>query len=171
MMRCPSAGSRPVVSVSTTISRISAPGPFCECRHDGFHLFKSMIDTLVGLHHKMRARALIHIRHLAGEYMVEGRFAHARPRQYACPLYVMRCGDDDDRVHIPFTAGFKKQWNIEDDHFRTGGGGLFDKRPLIRRDERMNNRFQPGEGRTVSAELSSETAAIDVAFGHAIGKY
>src|SRR5271167_4664941 len=92
-MRSPWKGSRPVVSVSKTISRIgfhssrrlcgsesAVPPRHCSDRpQDVAHLGAGMIETLRAIHDIVRAPAFFRIRHLFGHDGVEFLFGHARP--------------------------------------------------------------------------------------------
>src|SRR5580693_10718503 len=87
----PSTGSRPVVSVSSTISRmvLFLPAPL-QCRDHGLHLRESMVETLVGLNHEMGFCTLFGIGHLTRQDMIELVRRHPGPRQNARALHVMR---------------------------------------------------------------------------------
>src|SRR5690606_18720253 len=72
--RWPSEGSKPVVSVSRTISRIgSVSGQFCDqVEHGGAGLIKTQ-----RLDHMGGAGAFLGIRHLLGQDRLEMRLGHA----------------------------------------------------------------------------------------------
>src|SRR6185437_13479875 len=93
-IRCPSAGSNPVVSVSRTISRMIGvflgAATLAQLGQDHLDLLESVLEALVGHNHKMGFCTLFFIRHLAGMKMVELFLRHARPCQDPLALNVRR---------------------------------------------------------------------------------
>src|SRR6516164_4322295 len=87
--RCPCTGSRPVVSVSRTISRIkvsfageSILSPFHHCANaleNITHLRASVLETFRGIHYKIGARALLSVGNLVGHNGGELLLTHAGP--------------------------------------------------------------------------------------------
>src|SRR6185437_11159663 len=125
--RWPLSGSRPVVSVSRTISRAITPSlaPFArprkalapvrtlQFRDDGAHLLARMIEALAGVDDEMGAGALLLVGHLTGEDAVELGFAHPFARQDPLALHIGRRGDHDDGVHVSLAAGLEEQRDVE----------------------------------------------------------
>src|SRR5258708_25952285 len=97
--RSPCSGSRPVVWVSNTISRITSPTPASGLSHrrgesllsrhfsdrveNVVHLGPGVIEALRAIHDKIRAGALFRLRHLLAYECGEFLFGHARPRHGA----------------------------------------------------------------------------------------
>src|SRR5579862_8696505 len=82
--RCPCAGSRPVVSVSRTISRMlflcdSMPSfrHLSNPAEDFTHLHAHRVESARGIHHEIGAGALFRVRHLLGENRRKFVLAHA----------------------------------------------------------------------------------------------
>src|SRR6185312_10573731 len=115
-MRWPSAGSSPVVSVSTTISRMARTV-------SGFAATQILDDALEapeGLGAAEPARHNIvglappqRIGHLLGEDRSEQRLGHAGPGQHAAALDEGRCRDCDHPVDATRAAGLVQKRNVE----------------------------------------------------------
>src|SRR5580693_3362790 len=91
MMRCPSLGSRPVVSVSRTISRIRLPPCLraaAKLFRDPTHFRESVVQTLVRLNHEIGFCTLFGVRDLAGMDGLELFHRHARTLQYTHALHL-----------------------------------------------------------------------------------
>src|SRR5258707_15733199 len=104
--RCPWKGSSPVVSVSSTISRMSmfpasapaamggsdeSPPPPGHCSNgveDRTHIGARRLEAARRIHDEIRAAALFRVRHLLGQDRFElfhghaGAFEHARPLDF-----------------------------------------------------------------------------------------
>src|SRR5579871_1401885 len=91
-MRWPSAGSKPVVSVSRTTSRIVLAflGPPLIAQHREYHfdLIESVREALIGHNHEMGFCTFFFVGHLPRVQIVEFFFRHARTRQHALTLYM-----------------------------------------------------------------------------------
>src|SRR3954452_18422546 len=122
--RCPSPGSRPVVSVSRTISRISlrSAGPAGDRAQDSTDPALGMSKAEARLDEKMRAPTLLRIGHLLCEYCLEFFLRHARPGEDALPLHRFGRGHERDHIGISLAAGLEEQGDVEDDGRRVGVG-------------------------------------------------
>src|SRR5262249_21167476 len=169
--RWPWPGSRPVVSVSTTISRICLPAveSFLPLRHCSnadkniTHLSARSVKTLRCIHHEIRASSFFRVRHLFGKYRGEFLFGHARARENAGPLHSGRRRDHDDRVATFFPASLKQQWNVEHRYSSTFALLLGEKTFLGGANERMNDRFKLFYCGGVVKHLLSQFVAVDLA--------
>src|SRR5438874_12900384 len=96
-MRWPSAGSRPVVSVSSTTSR-NYFLPFAEEPDDRLQTAQGQPSARPGRHHKVRVLPLPIIRYLFSQNGVEANLVHPRPAQNALPLHESGCRNDEDII-------------------------------------------------------------------------
>src|SRR6476661_6185156 len=107
--RWPSAGSKPVVSVSRTTSRIFAlflgAPTIAQCGQNHFHLVESVLEALVRHNHEMRFCTLFFVGHLARMQIVEFLGRHAGTRQHPFTLDMGWRADDDNCVHVALAAG------------------------------------------------------------------
>src|SRR5436305_8995672 len=133
MMRWPSTGSRPVVSVSRTISRnrFVLWAARAQGGHDLLHLREGMVQPLVGLNHEMRLCTLFCIRHLTGQDVVELVLGHARTTKHTRALNVCRSGHHHHRVHARVAPCFEQQWDIHYHHLCAFGRGIGKELPLL----------------------------------------
>src|SRR5665811_6032 len=123
--RWPWLGSRPVVSVSRTISRMfcsllqrarESPPPFWHCSNAGedfTHLGAGVRETLRRIHHEIGAPPLFIIRHLVGHDGGELLLAHARPPEGALALHISRRRYHHHRVAALIGAGLEQQRDVE----------------------------------------------------------
>src|SRR5581483_692342 len=131
--RWPWAGSRPVVSVSRTISRIVLPlslrarrfaasrndneslsSPFWHLSHlrqNFTHLRPRRFVSLPAIHDEIGARALVGVRHLLGQQRVELLLGHARPLHHAGALRARRRRHHHHGVAAAVAAGLVQQRN------------------------------------------------------------
>src|SRR6266404_2046753 len=99
--RCPWKGSSPVVSVSSTISRMSvfphaamggsdeSPPPPGHCSNrveDRTHVGPRRLEAARRIHDEIRAAALFVVRHLLGQDRFELFYGHAGAFEHARPL-------------------------------------------------------------------------------------
>src|SRR5437660_1569973 len=103
--RCPWKGSSPVVSVSSTISRIprlqpapkekaESPAPFGHCSNgveNRTDLGAGGIEALRGIHDKIGAAAFFSVRHLLSEDRFELFHGHAGALERTHPLHLRGC--------------------------------------------------------------------------------
>src|SRR5947207_15898176 len=110
MIRWPSSGSSPVVSVSRTISRtaIFLKPALVQLGDDLLHLVKGVVQSPAGLNHKMRFCTLCCIRHLVGENVIKLVRGHLGAGQHACPLKFLGRRYDNDSIHTLISARFKE---------------------------------------------------------------
>src|SRR5436305_12974246 len=94
--RWPSFGSRPVVSVSRTISRIllRSAGPAGNRPQDRTDPALGMGKAKTRFDEKMRAPALFRIGHLLCEYRLKLLLRHARPGEHALSLHRFGRGNE-----------------------------------------------------------------------------
>src|SRR5689334_23617943 len=115
-MRWPSAGSKPVVSVSRTISRMIGiflgAAALAKLGQNHLHLLESVLEALVRHNHEMGFCTLFFVRHLARMKMVELFFRHPRPCQDPLALNMGGSADHHDRVHVSLAAGFEQKRDI-----------------------------------------------------------
>src|SRR4051812_27700284 len=115
-IRSPLFGSRPVVSVSRTISRMDALFPI-RWRRDNLqditHLRTGVIETLRGIHHEIGTAAFFCVRYLLGDDGLELLFRHSGPRQSALTLHPGRRRYHHDGIASPFAPGLIEQRNIQ----------------------------------------------------------
>src|ERR1700735_2954266 len=102
--RWPWKGSRPVVSVSSTISRMeplttplrddrresSAVAHVSDCQQNVAHLGAGVIETLRTVEHEVGAPAFFRVRHLLPQQRGKFLLAHARPLEGALALELGR---------------------------------------------------------------------------------
>src|SRR5690606_25439435 len=93
MMRWPSAGSRPVVSVSRTTSRI---GP--QDADDFFYATQGIAFSEPSLHDEVCPDALLGIGHLLSQHLRQTLLCHAGPREDAGALHEGRRAHHDGCV-------------------------------------------------------------------------
>src|SRR3984885_12697332 len=108
--RSPFVGSRPVVSVSRTISRIANP-PSRQRRnrpHQTFGLHARFVQGSVGVDHNMRAATLLGIRHLSRYYRFEFRAVGALARERPSALDLCSGADHDDEIKGLVPTRFKQ---------------------------------------------------------------
>src|SRR5580700_11805819 len=138
--RCPANGSRPVVSVSSTISRMPTlrGGPFgpparpmCRRRaaaipHESpspsrifmhkpqnvAYLRASIVELLRAIHDKVGAPAFLGIRHLLGEKRGELVLGHPRAAEDALALQLGRRRHHDDGVAAPLASGLEQERHV-----------------------------------------------------------
>src|SRR5579872_5953850 len=120
--RSPRKGSRPVVSVSRTISRMEVREPTRKDERDEGESgspgrqFSSLnqnvansradgIKTVRGIHHEMRPLSLLGVGHLPRQNAGELFLGHIGPRQNALALDFRRRRDHDNRIDALFAAG------------------------------------------------------------------
>src|ERR1700744_471473 len=124
--RWPSLGSRPVVSVSRTISRMSlrSAGPAGNGAQPRADPARRMGKAEAGVDEEMRPLALFRIGHLLCNYRPEFFLRHARPGEHPLPLHRFERDDERDRIRLRLPAGFEEEGDIEDDDRR---GGVIDE--------------------------------------------
>src|SRR3954452_6927371 len=113
--RCPCSGSRPVVSVSNTISRIdvlccesaSSSRHCSNCVKDSTHLGTGGVKALRRIHYEIGAPALLRVRHLLGKDDLKLFQRHSRPLEHTSLLHLRRGRGNDHRIDALFTAGLE----------------------------------------------------------------
>src|SRR3954452_19953463 len=124
LRRCPWNGSSPVVSVSSTISRTSAPlvprrnesPPLRHCSNGGkdrTHLRTRRLEPLRGVHDKIRTPAVFGVRHLLGQDCSQLFHGHAGALQHARALTLSRPRHHHHRVAPRVAAGLEQERNIQ----------------------------------------------------------
>src|SRR6516164_10587017 len=106
-IRCPSCGSRPVVSVSKTISRISFSPPLSvytpalpsdrqplgtQESDDRAQSVQTQAPTQTGRHNKVGAPTFLTIRHLITQDRRQALFRYTGSSQHSLTLHQARCG-------------------------------------------------------------------------------
>src|SRR5438067_13386750 len=127
--RSPRSGSRPVVSVSRTISRISCNRTFDESGSSLRHLSSLIenvpdsrthrVEAVRSIHHEIRTFALFGVRQLPRQDGVELLDSHIVARQDSLPLNFRRGRDHDHRIDAFLAAGLKQQRHIDHGDGRT----------------------------------------------------
>ena len=144
--RCPSAGLRPVVSVSRMISRISrrisfrAPPPG---RAGSRVLRARRLKRTVGVDDHMRPAPFFPIGKLPRDNPLEARQCHACAGQRPALLHSFRRADDENEVDRLVGAGFEQQRHVDDASRRALGRGAREEFPPRLPDERMDDPFEP----------------------------
>src|SRR3954447_15498299 len=143
--RCPCWGSNPVVSVSTTISRIARldrVGESVPARHfsdrlqNRTHLFARRFNSLRRVHDKIGPPTLLRIRHLLGENGLELLDGHARTRKDTRSLRFGGCGNHHHCVHPPLALGLEQERNVQNDKLFVPRLRLMDEDVFSRPHER-----------------------------------
>src|SRR5712671_777527 len=106
-MRWPSAGSRPVVSVSSTISRKLSSPPVAEESDDRLQTAQGEAATGPGRHHEIRALPLPMIRHLISQNSIQANLGHPRPPHDTLPLHEGGRRNDEHIIAPALGARFK----------------------------------------------------------------
>src|ERR1044071_8049474 len=90
-IRCPSAGSNPVVSVSRTISRMVGvflgAAALAKLGHDHLYLLESVLEAFVRHNHEIGFCTFFFVGHLARMQVVELLLGHPRPCQDPLALH------------------------------------------------------------------------------------
>src|SRR5208282_562604 len=183
-MRWPSAGSSPVVSVSSTISRIMPP----RLPHEAHarrpvppalaaHHFDDMRDPAQavplaepGFDHEMRAPALLAVRHLTLENALETLERHARTGQHPLGLDKGGCRHHHHGIAAPRAPVLEEKRDVEDDEPRALCRPAAEEAPLARAHEGVNDAFEPREGGRLIEDDAAERLAIDHAVHDRAGK-
>src|SRR5271156_3041141 len=114
-MRWPLLGSRPVVSVSSTISRNLPSPPFAEESDDRLQTAQGQTAGRPSLHHEIRALSLPMIRKLFFQNGVQANLGHPRAPHDTLPLHERRCRNDEHIIAPPLSTGLKQQGDVEHD--------------------------------------------------------
>src|SRR5271163_4408091 len=114
-IRWPSPGSRPVVSVSSTISRNLPSPPFAEESDDRLQTAQGHTTARPGLHHEIRALSLPTIRKLFFQNGVQANLGHPRAPHDTLPLHEGGCRNDEHIIATPLSTGLKQQRDVEHD--------------------------------------------------------
>src|SRR5689334_3775194 len=129
--RWPWAGSRPVVSVSRTISRmlcaVESVTPFWHfsySRKNFTYLRTCRIESFRCIHDEIRAFSFFRVRHLVCRNPCQLLCSHAGTLENTRALNVFRRGYDHHGVAAPITAGFEQQGNIQHCDWRIFPFGL-----------------------------------------------
>src|SRR6516164_5822687 len=128
-IRCPSCGSRPVVSVSKTISRIGPPPPLAigapalpsDHRFLGAQRYDDCTQTAqahapiqAGRNNKIGTPAFLVIRHLIAQNRRQSPLRHTGSPHYPLLLHQSGGGYNDHVITPPFAAALEEQRDIED---------------------------------------------------------
>src|ERR1700738_326946 len=119
--RSPVSGSRPVVSVSSTISRIERSGPriTAPARHSSNGAQNAMdlrprgIEAARAIHHEMRSAAFFLVGRLLGEDRVELALAHVGAGEHALALQLGGGRDHHHGVDPILRADPERQRAVE----------------------------------------------------------
>src|SRR5260221_11444652 len=174
-MRWPSAGSSPVVSVSSTISRMSPPSSrqsssrcppvyrlLCAQHFDDLgESAQGQAAAQTGRHDEIGAPALVATRHLLGEDGGKAGFAHPRSREDASALQEGRRADDDDGVAAPLAAALEEQWNIEHHERNAARRHPAQETLALGAHQRMKDLLEPAQRRLVVEDAAAQLGAID----------
>src|SRR5262245_21921191 len=165
-MRWPLVGSIPVVSVSSTTSRMADSRTGVAALHQPLHAGErapagAAIET--GRHDEIRPPALARIGHLACEDRGEALGRHAGAAEAARRLHEAGRADDDDAVAAPLAAGFVEERDVEDHQGRARGAGAVEETRLGGADARVQNRLEPAKRRRIAEDATAELAAVDPA--------
>src|SRR5215468_8231177 len=186
-IRCPSFGSRPVVSVSRTISRINPPAllpvhtPPLPGYRQLFGAQKSDNCTQSAqAHHsaqtcrnnKVRSSAFFAIRHLIFQDCCQTILRHTRPPQYPLPLHEARCGDHENIITSAFAPALEEKRNIKHDNRLSPRAGLGAKLPFAYLDHRVNDPLKARKRPGITKHTLPEKGPINPAVCRAnTGKY
>src|SRR6516225_2421802 len=144
-IRCPSPGSRPVVSVSRTISRISPPPPLsvrapaltiarqppaAQESDDCMQPAQAQAATQAGRNDEVGTTTFLGIRHLIAQDSYEALVCHAAAPQDPLTLYQQRCGNNENIIASAFTTALEEKWDIEHDNRLSARAGKR-KNPLF----------------------------------------
>src|ERR1700722_5609809 len=163
--RCPSAGSRPVVSVSSTISRMARSpsgqrrGRAHELGDDGAR----HLETTPCVDDEVSPAPFFGIRRLAGKNGLKLGLGHARARQRARALDGGRSADHDHEVNAGFSASLEQQRHVDDNEATARGRGLLDKVSARLGHRRMHQPFKTLQRLCVTQHLRPESIAINLA--------
>src|SRR6476469_6631761 len=159
--RWPSFGSRPVVSVSRTISRISlrSAGPAGNGAQDPTDPALGVAKAKARFDEKMRAPALLRIGHLLCQYCLKLLLRHARPSEHAPPLHRFWRGNEGNRIGFRLAASLEQQRNVENDDRRLG---MSCEEPVaFFAHQRMHDALEGAQARFVFEQHFREPRAID----------
>src|SRR5579883_2220247 len=167
-MRWPACGSRPVVSVSTTISRTApplvAPPVFpADDSERGAQPAQGPGAVQAGIDDKIGGAALSRVGELGGEDGREARLAHAGAAQHPLALQPGRGGDDEDAVAQAVGAGFEQQRNVEHGEPHAPRPRLRDKAQLGGAHRRVEDGFEPAQFLGPAEDAATERRPVDAA--------
>src|SRR6056297_1110646 len=161
-IRSPLSGSNPVVSVSSTISRIDDLSP---------DLAQDILNALPRLfksprwNHVIRARPLLRVRKLTGKNGLEPLFRHSRPGQDANALCFWRGRYDDSRIDPGVRAGLEKKRDVDEHDVGVCRG---DELLAILRDEGMHHRLDAAQGVRFACDPELQPFAANVPVYHGV---
>src|ERR1700758_1064892 len=130
-IRCPLHGSRPVVSVSKTISRISPPPPLsvrtpapprdrqplgAQESDDCPQPAQAQPSTQTGRNDEVSTTTFLVIRHLIAQDSCEALARHAVAPQDPLTLHQHRCGNNENIIASALTTTLEEKWDIEPDN-------------------------------------------------------
>src|SRR5215813_2408076 len=157
-IRCPSLGSRPVVSVSRTISRINPPAPLpvhtpslpgyrqlfgAQKSDDCTQPAQAHLSAQTCRNDKVRSSAFYAIRRLIFQDCRQTILRHTRPPHYPLPLHEPRCGDHENIITSAFAPALEEKRNIKHDNRLSPRAGMGAKSLFARFDHRMNDPLKP----------------------------
>src|SRR6266540_4148648 len=140
--RWPCAGSRPVVSVSRMISRMSVIRISHERRHNITNLGKGMLGRFRRIHNEIDPGALFFVGHLVGDEGLEFLVGHARTLHDARFLNFRRRRYHDDAIDIAVASGLEQKRDVENRKPRSLPAAMVEKILLRFAHQRMNDRFE-----------------------------
>src|SRR3990172_6621487 len=140
--RWPAPGSRPVVSVSRTISRMARLLPARRAEYavdDAADLFKGILETAAGVDDEIGPPALLRIGNLAGHD--GGKFGGCHPRTFEGPGLLQRLGRRDHHhlVDLGLAAGFVEQRVIKDRQPVPAGSCLLEESLFLLAHQRVHD--------------------------------
>src|ERR1700691_2413800 len=163
--RCPSAGSRPVVSVSRTTSRMagSTSRQRRGCAHELGNDGARHLELAVCVDDEMGPAPLIGIRCLARKDGLEFGLGHARARKRARALDGGRSAYHDHEINTRFPTGLERQWHVDDDEATARGRRALDKVNARLGHRRMHQPFKALQRLCITQHPRSQSLAINLA--------
>ena len=118
----------------------------------------------------MRARALLLIRDLFGDYGGERLRRHPGTGENPGLLHRFGGGHDHHRIHHGRPADFEEQGDVENDHGLVVFGALTQERVPLLRDKGMNDGLQPFERSAIAQNRLSKRRTVHDPLTHRSGK-
>src|SRR5271166_4212287 len=170
--RWPSAGRRPVVSVSNTISRMAllASLQACHGADEMAHLSLGPLGCAARIYDEMRAPTLVFVRELARKKCFKLGCGHTFASQRSRALDFRRRADHDDEVDLAFRPRFKQQGHVHNYKPPARGDGAVGELAARLFHRRMNELLKPFQGVRIVEDALGQFLAVDLPFPQNAGK-
>lgn len=129
-----------------------------------------MVSRQTGAHHQVGVTPLLDVRHLSGDQRRNLSRCHPAAQAHAGLLNVPWCGYHHNKVGQTIAAGFQQQRDVENHRGFSTSPGTGEEPNFFLMHQRVQDAFEPAQGRRIGDNHLSQCSAVDCAVPHGPGK-